>query len=97
MRTVGKRKIRPVTFKASEYLLRQGAIFNDEIHKLPTGNTTYFPKGIYRYRTQVDANNHWEDCVVAGIARNARQTIERQKYNGSHYSGKGVKRVAQSQ
>lgn len=71
MRTVGKRKIQAVSLKASEQLLRQGALFNDEIHKLPTGNTTFIPKGIYRYRTQEDANKHWEDCMIEGMAGNA--------------------------
>ena len=73
MRILGKRKIRTVSNEASSFLLKEGALFNDEIHKLPTGNTTFIPKGIYRYKTQEEANQHWEDCLVSGIAQNARQ------------------------
>jgi hypothetical protein len=39
MRTIGHRKERPITFSASAALLAEGARFNDEIHRLPTGNT----------------------------------------------------------
>jgi hypothetical protein len=71
MRTVGKRAMRPVTEKASGELLKQGALFNDGIHHLPTGKITYFPKGIYRYKTHEDANQHWDDCVIQGMAKHA--------------------------
>jgi len=73
MRTVGKRKIRDISNKASGELLKQGALFNDEIHKLPTGKTTFMPKGIYRYPSHEEANKHWEKCLIKGMADNARQ------------------------
>lgn len=72
MRTVGSRKIRPVHVHATGDLLRQGALFNDEIHLLPTGNTTYFPKGVYRYTSHEEANKHWIECIVKGIAQHAQ-------------------------
>ena len=71
MRLIGKRKARPISEKASGALLKQGAIFNDEIHRLPTGSTTCFPRGIYRYATSEEANAHWDSCVIKGIANNA--------------------------
>lgn len=73
MHIIGKRKPRPVSQKASGFLLKQGAAFNEEIHRLPTGTTTYFPKGIYRYKTPEEANVHWESNMIEGIAENARK------------------------
>jgi len=73
MRVIGKRKIRPITERASGHLLKQGAIFNDEVHRLPTGSTTYFPKGIYRYKTCEEANAHWDSCLIEGLVNNARR------------------------
>ena len=73
MRTIGKRQTRPVHEHASGKLLEQGAIFNDQIHQLPTGKTTYFPKGVYRYKTHEEANTSWDTYLVEGIARNARK------------------------
>ncbi len=73
MRVVGKRQIRPISERASDHLLKQGAIFTDEIHRLPTGITTYFPKGIYRYKTCEEANSHWDLCLAKGMASNARR------------------------
>ncbi len=73
MKLIGKRKARPISEKASGELLKQGAIFNDEIHRLPTGSTTCFPRGIYRYATSKEANDHWDSCVIERIVRNGRQ------------------------
>jgi hypothetical protein len=71
MRTVGHRKEPPVTFSASATLLAEGARFNDEIHRLPTGNRTFIPKGIYRFKSFDEANRHDLDCIVAGMAQAA--------------------------
>lgn len=69
MRTIGHRKERPITFSASADLLAEGARFNDEIHRLPTGNTTFIPKGVRRFKTHADANRHQQDCLVEGMAQ----------------------------
>lgn len=58
--------------KPTAEAFKSAAGFNDEIHKLPTGNTTFFPKGVYRYKTHEEANQHWLDCVVKGMAEHAR-------------------------
>ena len=71
MRTVGHRKPRPITFSASAELLLEGARFNDDIHRLPTGNRTFIPKGVYRFKSFDESNRHDLDCVVAGVARAA--------------------------
>ena len=69
MRTIGRRKEHPITFSASAELLVEGARFNDEIHRLPTGNMTHIPKGLYRFKSFEEAKQHQQDCLVAGIAR----------------------------
>lgn len=71
MRTIGHRKEPPITFSASAALLAEGARFNDEIHRLPTGNRTFIPKGVYRFKTFEDANRQDLDCVVEAMARTA--------------------------
>ena len=69
MRTIGHRKQRPITFSASAELLDEGARFNDEIHRLPTGHTTFIPKGIYRFENHEDANRQQLDCMIEGMAQ----------------------------
>ena len=69
MRTVGHRRERPITFSASVARLIEGVRFNDGIHKLPTGGTTFIPKGVYRFSRHEDANRHWQDCVAEGMAK----------------------------
>lgn len=71
MRTVGQRKEHPLTFSASARLLLEGARFNDEIHRLPTGNQTLIPKGVYRFKTFAEANKQDLDCLVTAIAQAA--------------------------
>jgi len=75
MRTIGHRKEHPITFSASAALLAEGARFNDEIHRLPTGNTTHIPKGLYRFKTFEEANRHQQDCLVAGMAKIALERM----------------------
>lgn len=71
MRIVGQRKEHPITFSASASLLAEGARFNDEIHRLPTGNETFIPKGIFRFKTHEAANRQQLDCLVASMVQAA--------------------------
>jgi hypothetical protein len=73
MKTVGHRRERPISPAASGALLAEGARFNDEIHRLPTGNMTFIPKGVYRFMTHAEANRHQEECLALGMARLARE------------------------
>lgn len=73
MRTIGHRKAHPITFSASATLLAEGARFNDEIHRLPTGNTTFIPKGIFRFKTHEEANRHQLNCLVEAMVQTAMQ------------------------
>lgn len=73
MRTIGHRKEHPITFSASAALLAEGARFNDEIHRLPTGNQTFIPKGVYRFKSFEEANRQDLDCLVEGMAKIAME------------------------
>lgn len=69
MKTVGDRQEPLISFHASGQLLLEGARFNDELQRLPTGNKTFIPKGLKRFKNHREANQDWEDCVAAGIAQ----------------------------
>lgn len=68
MRTVGNRKEIEITFPATAVLLAEGARFNDEIHRLPTGNRTFIPKGLFRFKSHEEANRHDLECLAEGMA-----------------------------
>ena len=76
MRIVGNRKERPISFSASAELLLEGARFNDELHKLPGGGITGFPKGIYRFKTHAEANRQQEECILACMVELARNRLK---------------------
>lgn len=69
MKTVGQRKQRAITFSASGELLAEGARFNDEIHRLPTGPATFIRKGITRFKTHEEANRQQQDALIRGMAQ----------------------------
>ena len=73
MRTVGRRKERPIVFSASADLLVEGARFNDEIHRLPTGDQTFIRKGIYRFRSDEASGREELASIAAGMAPIAKQ------------------------
>ena len=73
MRTIGHRKQRPISFSASASLLREGTLFNESLRGLPSGETTFIPKGVYRFATHDSANRHQLDCLANGMARMARK------------------------
>jgi len=74
MRTVGHRKQRQITFSASAILLMEGAGFNDEIRRLPTGRSTFIPKGVYRFKSHEDANQHQQASLIEGMAQIALES-----------------------
>ena len=73
MRTIGHRKERPITFSASAELLAEGARFNDEIHRMPTGNKTFMPKGLFFFKTHEETNRQQMDNLIKGMAQIARE------------------------
>jgi hypothetical protein len=69
MRIIGHRKEQPIAFSASAELLLQGARFNDEIHRLPTGQRSFIPKGVFRFASHAEANQQQQDCLAKGMAK----------------------------
>ncbi len=69
MKIIGDKKVRGITKHSSAKLLKQGSIFNDELKKLPTGDTTFIEKGIFRFKNHKEMNQHWIDSVVKGMAQ----------------------------
>jgi len=68
MKQAGVRKQPSVTKNANSALFLRGCLLNDELHRLPTGSTTYFPRGVFHYKTHEAASQHWLECVTSGIA-----------------------------
>lgn len=75
MRIVGKRKDSAISFSARSDLLIQGARFNDEIHRMPGGQITGIPKGVYRFINHTEANRQQEECIISGMVRLARERV----------------------
>ncbi len=72
MRIVGRRQAPVISFAASAKQLEAGARFNDEIHRLPSGDDSFVPKGLYRFATHAEANRHQVECLAVGMANLAR-------------------------
>ena len=71
MKTVGARKEPTPTGKPTAENLIRGAALNEALQKLPTGNTTFIPKGkVYRFKTINEANRFQEECIITGIVNN---------------------------
>ncbi len=81
MRIVGHRQPAPISFAASASRLAEGARFNDEIRRLPSGNESFIPKGVYHFRTHAQANQHQQECLARGMAALAfardKDTVDR--------------------
>ena len=73
MKIVGRRREPELSFTASALLLKQGARFNDGLHALPTGSTTFIPKGAYLFKNHVEADQHAQACLGRGMARVASE------------------------
>jgi hypothetical protein len=70
MRIIGKRKEPEPTGKPSAENLIRGAKMNEAMQKLPTGNTSFVPRGkVYRFKTLIEANKFQEECVINGIVK----------------------------
>lgn len=73
VRTVGHRKTRAPQLCGSADLLVEGARFNEEIHRLPTGDRTFIRKGVYRFKTHDEANRHDLERIALGMAQIATE------------------------
>lgn len=69
-RTVGKRVEPELCLHASGIALKKAAMFNETLQAaFPYVRTICCVKGVYRFKTHEDANQHQEDCIVNTIAR----------------------------
>jgi len=71
MRTVGQRQERPIVMQADGTLLAEGARFSEAMAHL--AQSTFIPKGVYRFRTHEDANKQQEDRLVQGLGQLAAE------------------------
>ena len=69
MRTIGKRREPEISLRATGELLKMGCFFNDEIHKMPTGNRTFIPKGLYRFKNLEEMEAFDKECLAKGMAQ----------------------------
>ncbi len=65
MRQVGTRRLPTIAKQASGLLLIEGARFSQTIAHLSP--TTFVPKGMYRFASHEQANQHAQDCLVQGM------------------------------
>ena len=65
MRQVGARRERAIAAKANGLLLAEGARVNEAVSGL--SRSTFVPKGVYRYKSHEEANQHEQDCLVRGM------------------------------
>ncbi len=75
MRVIGTRKSRSITLHADTEAFIEGARFNDDLARLSVIKHTCFPKGVYRYRSHEEADQHWLSAIVQHIVltKQARQ------------------------
>ena len=71
MRQVGTRREPAVVKQARGLLLAEGARFNEAVARLAP--TTFIPKGVYRFRSHAEANQHELSCLVRGMGLLAAQ------------------------
>ena len=65
MKQVGRRRCPQIVQQASGLLLTEGARFSEAMSTLAP--STFVPKGVYRFKTHADANQHQQDCLVRGM------------------------------
>jgi len=74
MRSVGHRQQPPVSNTPSGGLLAAGARFNETLAALAgAGSGGFVPKGVYRFRSHAEANEHQFDCLTRGMAQLAQE------------------------
>jgi len=71
VRQVGHRKSGPVLTDPSGESLAAGARFSESISAL--AQRPLMRKGVYRFRSQADANRHWLECVASAMAMRIRR------------------------
>lgn len=57
-----------MAFSASADLLVASARINACLHRFPGAGSTFIPKGLYRFRSHEEANEHRLECLARGMA-----------------------------
>lgn len=73
MITVGHRRERPLARQGDGTLLAEGARFSETIGHL--AKSTFIPKGVYRFRSHMEANTQQADCLAKGMGRLAAERV----------------------
>jgi len=73
MRQVGERRERHIAQNATGQLLAEGALFNQSIAGL--AKTTFIRKGVYRFSSHNEANQHAQDCLAQGMGLLAAERL----------------------
>jgi hypothetical protein len=73
MRQVGKRRERHIAQIAAGQLLAEGALFSESIAAL--AKTTFIRKGVYRFGSHNEANQHAQDCLAQGMGLLAAERL----------------------
>lgn len=68
MRQIGTRAEQVIVERASGLLLAQGALFIESMSKFFPANFGVNTKGVYRYKSYKEADQHELDCLVEGMA-----------------------------
>jgi hypothetical protein len=66
MKQIGHRTTPPLRPQADAVSLIEGARFNEALAAL--GPSGIMPKGVYRFRTHEQANQHQAECLAHGMA-----------------------------
>lgn len=61
-----------MTIEPNADSLASGIAFSADLSRL-AGGVVMFPKGIFRYKTHEEANEHEARCLAEGMARLARE------------------------
>ncbi|MEW5775068.1 MAG: hypothetical protein AB1916_16235 [Thermodesulfobacteriota bacterium] len=73
MKTVGQRREPTISELGPAESLQAGARLVEAARQLPGGDSTFIPKGVYRFKTLEDADRHRDACLAQGMARLARE------------------------
>ncbi len=78
-----------ISFEPRGDYLKEIATWNDTIKEI-----RFFPKGIYRYKTHEEADEHYLNCLANKIAKNELKNCGRsekgddRRFKNSHQSSK---------
>lgn len=71
MKTIGERRPPEISALPSGEALTAVALFSESIAHF--ANSTFIPKGLYRFKTHEAANRHQLECLARGMAQLAAQ------------------------